>query len=160
MRFEFPVLLLFNILPYCTYFPLSKLDSRLDFLLHCMATSPFTATSGLRAVDRIPYRVPEDMVELRAPRSSTRVWALWWWEWVAYNPKFKSCHPDFSDLQIFRLVVQCSVYTKMRSSGKKCKTSAEKEKFLSDKILQFESGLLSRVEYVKEIFYKFLPGGS
>ena len=48
----------------------------------------------------------------------------------------------------------------MRSSVKKRKTSAEKEKFISDKMLQFESGLINRVEFVKQISYKFLPGTS
>ena len=44
--------------------------------------------------------------------------------------------------------------------AKKCKTSAEKEKFVSDKMLQFKCGLISRVEIVKQISYKFMPGTS
>jgi len=56
------------------------------------------------------------------------------------------------------LGIQSEIYVSLRSSATQpIKKTVEKENFLREKMLSFTSGELTRLNFVKEVSFKFIP---
>lgn len=74
-----------------------------------------------------------------------------------FNSMFYTSKPNiFQWLEALKNV-QCDIYIKLRSSLKPRKEKLEKEEFLQQKMFLYKNGALSRLDFVKEVSYKFLP---
>ena len=77
-----------------------------------------------------------------------------------FNALLYSAHPNIFVLVSALQEVQNETYIKMRSvTTRRLKKSAtvKKEDFISSKIGQYRANLISRIEFVSSVSYKFLP---
>ncbi|KAE9533104.1 hypothetical protein AGLY_009532 [Aphis glycines] len=74
------------------------------------------------------------------------------------NASISAAHPNIFVLIEILLGIQSEIYVSLRSSATQPnKKTAEKKKFLREKMLSFTSGELNRFNFVKEVSFKFIP---
>lgn len=73
------------------------------------------------------------------------------------NASISASHPNIFVLIEMLLEIQSEIYVSLRSSATQSKKTVEKENFLREKMLSFTSGELTRLNFVKEVSFKFIP---
>uniref|UniRef100_A0A2S2P4T0 MULE transposase domain-containing protein n=1 Tax=Schizaphis graminum TaxID=13262 RepID=A0A2S2P4T0_SCHGA len=74
------------------------------------------------------------------------------------NASISAAHPNIFVLIEILLGIQSEIYVSLRSSATQpVKKTVEKENFLREKMLSFTSGELTRLNFVKEVSFKFIP---
>jgi len=74
-----------------------------------------------------------------------------------FNGMFYHAHPNIYQFIEALKYVQQDSYIKLRSSIKRRKPILAKEDFIKEKMYEYSSGQISRLEFVKKISYKFNP---
>ena len=75
-----------------------------------------------------------------------------------FNDEFYSKHPNIFNFVDVIVSLQVDTYTKMNEENRRRnRPKEEKERFLQYYINKYDSGALSRLDYVKKFSLKFLP---
>ena len=74
------------------------------------------------------------------------------------NGLFYTAHPNIFQLIDILKRIQIDTYIQMRSPATKRRAyQLKKEKFIRDKMTEFVSKSINRLQYIKALSYKFLP---